>query len=465
MVSTNVNIVIQQTGAGAAAAALNDVSAGMGGIATKHRELGGLFQQRLQHMGLMMFARDAITANGLGREARMVINLLNQGLTQGALAFGAAGMAVMPYIVGLTVLIGVLATVINKHRESITELNKHIKSNDELASSYSASLKVMDDYVANGGKMTKFLSGYKKAQEEAKKATDETTKSIELQAIKAIEENIRKLQDQIREQRNLNDYAKTTIATAGSSMAATYGLANAYTQLGKNAIPGVTLQLKQAQAELLRHQGAVKALEMGYSSLDEMLKATTEDLKNSKPEWVSTNETIRDEARHSAYVLEHEFHQKVDTANKALADSMAKGIGDAFAKMIVEGKNFTESMKSLFKNLTEQIISDFIRIRIEMAFMRAATAGAGGGFPLPMAEGGSGVVTRPTLFLAGEAGPEYVNFRPLSKGGSGGGNVSTGNINVNVYGIQNPDAIAEEVGRKIVSRIRGMGEINFLRAT
>ncbi len=36
--------------------------------------------------------------------------------------------------------------------------------------------------------------------------------------------------------------------------------------------------------------------------------------------------------------------------------------------------------------------------------------------PLAMQGGGSGVVTKPTLFLAGEAGPEYVSFTPLSQG-------------------------------------------------
>ncbi|MDP3790339.1 MAG: hypothetical protein Q8R48_08075 [Candidatus Omnitrophota bacterium] len=33
----------------------------------------------------------------------------------------------------------------------------------------------------------------------------------------------------------------------------------------------------------------------------------------------------------------------------------------------------------------------------------------------PMAEGGSGIVTRPTLFLAGEAGPERFSFTPTNQ--------------------------------------------------
>lgn len=47
-----------------------------------------------------------------------------------------------------------------------------------------------------------------------------------------------------------------------------------------------------------------------------------------------------------------------------------------------------------------------------------------------MAEGGQGIVTRPTLFLAGEAGPERFSFTPIGAGGKGDG---SGSIAVNIY--------------------------------
>ena len=42
---------------------------------------------------------------------------------------------------------------------------------------------------------------------------------------------------------------------------------------------------------------------------------------------------------------------------------------------------------------------------------------------VPMAKGGSGTVTKPTLFLAGEAGAEDFAFKPRGKGGMGGKSV------------------------------------------
>jgi tape measure domain-containing protein len=50
---------------------------------------------------------------------------------------------------------------------------------------------------------------------------------------------------------------------------------------------------------------------------------------------------------------------------------------------------------------------------------------------VPMAEGGSGTVTKPTLFLAGEAGAEDFAFGPKRKGGlSGGGTTVIQNFNI-----------------------------------
>jgi hypothetical protein len=91
------------------------------------------------------------------------------------------------------------------------------------------------------------------------------------------------------------------------------------------------------------------------------------------------------------------------------------------------------------------------------------------------AEGGSMLVTKPTLMLAGEGGqPEVATFTPLSKmqsagggisqGPSGGSQISIGAIETHVYGVTDPARIADEVGRQIVQRIRGMGEIDFVRA-
>ena len=53
----------------------------------------------------------------------------------------------------------------------------------------------------------------------------------------------------------------------------------------------------------------------------------------------------------------------------------------------------------------------------------APAGGRAGGNIFPAAGGFEGTVTQPTLFLAGEAGPEGVSIRPKGKGGGGGGDI------------------------------------------
>lgn len=68
----------------------------------------------------------------------------------------------------------------------------------------------------------------------------------------------------------------------------------------------------------------------------------------------------------------------------------------------------------------EKLFKDPIRVMFDLSNF-PQTGGGGGAYGGAMAEGGSGIVNRPTWFLAGEAGPERYNFTPMGSGGSGGG--------------------------------------------
>lgn len=86
--------------------------------------------------------------------------------------------------------------------------------------------------------------------------------------------------------------------------------------------------------------------------------------------------------------------------------------------------------------------------------------GAGGattwGPVVPRATGGDDIVTKPTLFLAGEAGPERATFTPVGNGGGSGGE----GITVNVFGgnfnsREMVRELAEQIGFEIERKLRG----------
>jgi hypothetical protein len=110
-----------------------------------------------------------------------------------------------------------------------------------------------------------------------------------------------------------------------------------------------------------------------------------------------------------------EFDVTEKTA-KEVSETMARSVASATADMILEGKSFEKAMTEVFDTVLRTAIETFTRIVIEAEMAKVATAsvtggedGGGGGFfsgLFGMAEGG--IVTKPTIAMVGESGPEAV---------------------------------------------------------
>ena len=75
--------------------------------------------------------------------------------------------------------------------------------------------------------------------------------------------------------------------------------------------------------------------------------------------------------------------------------------------------------------------------------------------PIPQADGGDWLVTQPTLFLAGEAGPERATFTPLGGGnGGGGGGGDTFYVTINAGGA-NAQGVADMLNKDDIRRRTG----------
>jgi plasmid maintenance system antidote protein VapI len=112
--------------------------------------------------------------------------------------------------------------------------------------------------------------------------------------------------------------------------------------------------------------------------------------------------------KEKAEIILKGIEEKISAEEEA-AKTVEKATADAYARAVKDGADLDNYLRDLFsKGYTVPI--NF----------------SGGGVPNgtfggAMAEGGSGVVTKPTWFLAGEAGPERYNFTPMGQGASGGG--------------------------------------------
>ena len=213
--------------------------------------------------------------------------------------------------------------------------------------------------------------------------------------------------------------------------------------------------------------GQIDASDAGQKLLDilEEQKKKAGETKTAWEEWKETIRTTMEDA--SAWVDDFTFN---------VMQRFTDGIGDAFAQVLVEGKSFSDMMKSLWKDIAKMIISRLISIAAQMvifSLIQKATGLTGAqatisnkagetyaaGFasvmaalPFPlniavapvvgatqaalmtasalgltaMAEGG--IISSPQLVLAGEAGPEAIV--PLDRLGSFGGGGQVINLHI-----------------------------------
>jgi hypothetical protein len=151
------------------------------------------------------------------------------------------------------------------------------------------------------------------------------------------------------------------------------------------------------------------------------------------------------------------FYEGTHDYSAEFYQDITRGFTAAFMKfrLSVEGfKDFFIETWNAIKQAFFQILADMLARWLTMAFVKAIfnllTAGTGGSlFPatagsIGMASGFSGVISRPTPILVGEAGPEYVNVRPLGKSGplpGPGGSGTTVNITVHTLDAERFDSV------------------------
>jgi hypothetical protein len=108
-----------------------------------------------------------------------------------------------------------------------------------------------------------------------------------------------------------------------------------------------------------------------------------------------------------------------------------------------------------FQELIDKIINQLGPAIEGIPGVPSGPSGGGNGSPdsIPFggaqANGGDYVVSRPTMFLAGEAGPERATFTPL---GGRGGDTSSIHIPISLDGRLVADVIVDRVGNRLSVR-------------
>lgn len=500
MAETDAVIRISATGAEQASAAIGSVSQAMNSIGQSSDALKGKFQDRFQHIGLMLFAGDALRASGLGRETRMVVSTLNLALQEGAAIAGLSSGGILLLVAAFGALVGIIAKVIEHHKslnESLQKINK--ANHDQLDSTYKT-ITSIQEYTKEVGYVPDFLKRWETSERNLLKAQVERQiqgDRAQVSSLTALMNQSRLRTEQLKSE--IDDQNKLVEALKKSKVSQD-AIIGQVAQLNKLKVEydNQKLSVDQYKAKIDELIASIKLLSSnGTDSLDKLAaahKKTREEVDKAAKEY-EKNMLKEAEADTSRYQHWAELGEKQKKKHDEIYDHMKQTAihtldainteqSNAFAKMVVEGESFSKATAHLWRNIAEQVISEIERVIVKMMVLYAVEQMTGFGgfggpsaatlaFVHPRATGGTSLVTQPTLFLAGEAGPEVASFTPLSKlnGGNNGNNssmggsgIQVGTVQTNVYGVQDPDSIADSVGRKIIERIRGMGELNFTRA-
>lgn len=494
MADVQANIVLTTTGGSAAAEEVDKAGNAIRNLTTASSGMEAQFQHRFQHIGLMLFAGDALRASGLGAETRQVIGALNTALIAGETAFGAAAGPVFLFVAALTAVAGIVVKVIEHHQSLIASLEQVHSAQQASIQSLDANVKSIDNYIAAGGEVTPAINAWKDAENNLLAAQIKRQIVTDQQLVSELKTVI--ADDQRKDKTLSLAQSYELLGAAVLRQAGATQMADSIIQRVTASINNQNLALEQNKAHLAEVQIELDNLQKGtITDFKAMSDAAVQHrdavIKATHDEMEARREAQDKEDQHEREIMDyhvqkfidgqHQMEKESEAALKKMAD-VVKGVsgqigndlGSAFAKSLVEGKDFTAQMQDAFKRMAEQIIEKIIQMIVEWEVFTALTGfgptagiGAAGLKSLGFATGGSAVVDQPTMFMAGEAGPELATFSPLGSSGggsSGGGTVNNINVSVTANGIDDPQELARKVGPAIIQEIRGMGQLNFTRA-
>ncbi len=471
-------------------------------------DFGNKIQKPVTNIGLQLYAQELARSIGLSGAASQAATVLATGITYLGSSFkfltGPTGLAISAFIA----LSGAVYKAISYQKdhtktteEQAAALKKLYDDSDTLADG-------LDDYAAKIKGLSPVLIELSEATKKVNEQNRFALLVSEGKQLEAIDNLIRSKKDLINAnneeiQSNLDEAKSFSGHVESGQLAA---------DVNKILIDQNTRLSQEIDAEnkkRLEIKANIAAQAKGYKDLADQMKiegqAADDNAKKQEDAQKKISDALRREEEYrrrlyreslafvksivdSRYNMEiaayHGTGAQAAVAAKMVQDAygnayltMTKGAGDAFAAMAVDGEKFGKSMDQVLKNLVKSFISAIVEMEIRWAaskFMKAVGLGIVPTSEMPMTKAAVGlntVVSRPTLLLVGEGGEdEEVRVTPRSQAqiasgsGIGGGNVSVTVVN-NISGGGKIDTarLADQIGKQVISRIRGQGDLDFVR--
>lgn len=178
------NIRLTASGGPEAAAAINGAAHAMANVSQAHDGLEDRFAHRFQHIGLYLFAGEAVRAAGLGNETRQIIGLLNLSVIALGNSLGAAAGPIFLVAAALAALLGIATKVQEHHKTHAADLEKLVSTQDKELKSLGDSIDQLEKYRDKVGHVSQEVLNLLAAKKQlAAFEASEETKNLEQQVI------------------------------------------------------------------------------------------------------------------------------------------------------------------------------------------------------------------------------------------------------------------------------------------
>lgn len=508
MPDVQANIILNTTGGDASASEINKARQGLENVTSASSGLEHQFQHRFQHIGLMLFAGDALRASGLGAETRQVIGGLNTALIAGESAFGAAAGPAFLFVAALTAVAGIAIKLTEHHKDLADSLDKVVKSQQDAYTKTEEDIAVLEKFNEVVGGAGGLLAS-EKALADLQQGELLSSQHQQVDAIRVLMESnvtharvLSLLEDAYQKFLQVFESSLRRVLEAIPGVGA---LVSIYELLkdrigqvtGALHLHGIQYDINSAEAQKLADKNTALKVKLDELILSINLGGqawkkyatdanaawleTAAAMDNTQTEYEKDMAKNEEDTRKTLEEMTKEWDKHCEEVSNKVGTRIGADFGSMLSGVLFQTQTVTEAMNQLWQRMVSQfityvaeMIAKWIALKIVMGVasvgasegaFAAMNAGAG-----PAALGGSYYADKPTMIMFGEAGPEVATFTPMggssssSGGGGGGGDTYNITLTMNANGVTDPDTLARQMGQKLSQMIRGQGQIGMLRA-
>lgn len=373
MPDVQANIILNTTGGDDSAAALKKASDGIDNITSSASAMQTKFQERFQHIGLQLFAGQALGSIGLSGEVRQAVMLMNTALTGAEAAAGVASGGLTLLLTALVAVGAAIYEVVEKHKSLLDAIQKTHDAQQAQTKETQSAILALDTYAAAGGRLTPAMESWRDS------LTKLNAEQVKLQiltdkaSIALLNESIAQMEaskSSLTAMQSMELFAATILKSVGANQMASTEI----TKVAKS-LDDQSLALLKNETEVANLKEEIEALQKGYgATADAGVAGAMKELEGRKKAEAGIKASIDAEHAHERQVMDDRISnfmkgqqtmvkaneqalQQQERAVKQYATEAGRDFGNLVNKMVFDNETFGQAFKEMMTQLTEQFIN------------------------------------------------------------------------------------------------------------